>query len=297
MMSDNSESGVLTPAQKKYVKKGDQFIQDNNYSESYADVLKSRIRERFYQAISDLDLLLENKERWMSATTEPLDRQNQKLQQAIKEVRTDLMRQFLYDITSSDENNIEVYGLMLQNEVVTPPEVDTEASYSAEVIELAKKLQTKFDIQGDLIRSGTSLGPVGSIIETLLPHVNRSIDKERFQDQQNKALRFTLLDKSGNPVERFPLAVENDSISLTMVDHTNSELEWYGDVVLQQESGLKLLDPEDSMSPDRARYQYKQLTVFPKENNSRKIAWLFCSALLDSLSTTELAVNEWRGRG
>jgi len=291
-MTNESEGTVLTPKQRKYIKEGSKFIRDNDYTKVYADVLESRIRDRFYGAISDLDLLLRHKQRWMSKTTEPLDRQNPKLHDAIEGIRTDQMRRFVRDVVSGDNNDIEAYGLMLQSDSISPPELDTAASHSAQVTEKAETLQDKFNFPENFDSNGTSLGPVGSIIEILLPSANDSVDREALESYQNRAVRFTLLNGSGNPIEKFPLAVKNGQINLVISDHTESEFDWYGEAVTRQETALEILNPSNSTDPDIARYQKGEMQIFPKENESREVTWLFCSALLDALSAPESTANK-----
>lgn len=129
-------------------------------------------------------------------------------------------------------------------------------------------------------------GIVTQTIRDLLPVVNEGFDSavlvERYdEDPAGTAMSVHFTDKSGeNEVEVITLGV-TDALELEVLPRLTDEWEYIGAIVMYQDHGLRILDPDSKMTPDRARYQYGGVTIRPSEGNSRERTWLVVSNVLD----------------
>lgn len=127
---------------------------------------------------------------------------------------------------------------------------------------------------------------VGQTIQDLLPVVNAGFNWsliERLYDDQpvGTAMSLHFTDETGEEsVEDLYLAIE-DGPSVAVVPNVTEAHDYIGAVVMYQDYGLRMLDPDDPMTPDRARYHHRGVTIQPAEGKSRERTWMVISNVLD----------------
>lgn len=303
---------ILTDAQQEYLEDPEGFIDEGEYDENYRHVMNTRCREKFNDTIEDLDFLLHHSDTWMKLAVDPMKLRESRLADLMERLRSHVTHKFIYDVVrklkipnegagmqtfENKENHkdrlpaiggtidIDAYGLMLQADMPGPPLVDRSSGPSMVVPELRENLQSKLDLSVSEDPESKSLGIVGSLVNELLPMVSVDWDeiKARSDPQpEGKALSIVLLTNSGDPIEEFTLAVD-DKPSIVLVDSADEEWDRKGHLVAYQETALRILDPEDEMTPQRARYQYANIKVFPKNDSSRELIWIIAQKICENL--------------
>lgn len=145
----------------------------------------------------------------------------------------------------------------------------------------------------------SDIGIVGQTIKDLLPTVNAGFDwdivRERYDENPvgtSMSLHFT--GESGQePVEEVYLGIA-EGPEIVMLDGINDQWDYIGAIVTYQDYGLRMLDPDDPMTPDRARYQHGGVTIRPSQNESRERVWLVVSNVLEIM--LESIIYEAQGR-
>lgn len=137
---------------------------------------------------------------------------------------------------------------------------------------------------------------VTDIIEALLPKVNAGFNwdvvQDRFDpDPTGKSLTMHFLAEDGETLaEAITLGVHDknadDSTSdidpeLIITTEDDDRFEKVGDIVTFQDYGLRVLDPDDPMTPQKARYQYNGVNIESIEGESRERVWLIGSTILE----------------
>lgn len=132
----------------------------------------------------------------------------------------------------------------------------------------------------------TQLGIVGQTIKDLLGVVNSGFNwdiiEDRYdEDPENVAMSLHFTNEEGQePVEEIYLAID-EGPSIVVLDTLNDSFDYLGAVVTYQDFGLRILDPDDDMTPDRARYQHSGITIHPAEGVSKERTWMVISNVLD----------------
>jgi hypothetical protein len=127
---------------------------------------------------------------------------------------------------------------------------------------------------------------VGQTIQDLLPVVNAGFNWdiiERLYDDQpvGTAMSLHFTDESGeNSIEDLYLAIE-EGPSVALVPTVTEEHDYIGAVIMYQDYGLRMLDPDDPMTPDRARYHHRGVTIQAAEGKSRERTWMVISNVLE----------------
>jgi len=131
-----------------------------------------------------------------------------------------------------------------------------------------------------------TIGIVGETIKDLLPIVNSGFNWdiiERLYDDQpvGTAMSLHFTDESGEQsVEDIYLAIEEGPAIAVTPTITDSH-DYIGAVIMYQDYGLRILDPDDPMTPDRARYHHRGVTIQAAEGKSRERTWMVISNVLD----------------
>jgi hypothetical protein len=132
------------------------------------------------------------------------------------------------------------------------------------------------------------MGLVGQTIAGLLGTVNEGFDwdviERRYdEDPVGTAMALHFTDEDGEDAVLLGIA---DGPRIVMLDELTDEWEYIGAIVTYQRFGLRILDPIDDMTPDKARYQHRGVTIYPGEEESRERVWLVVSNVLDIMLET-----------
>jgi hypothetical protein len=132
----------------------------------------------------------------------------------------------------------------------------------------------------------TTGGIVTETVKDLLPIVNGGFNweiiEERYDaDPSGTAMSLHFTNEDGQePVEEIVLGIA-DGPEIVVLDELTDEWDWIGAIVTYQDFGLRILDPDDPMTPDKARYQHRGITIQPGNDKSRERTWLVVSNVLD----------------
>ena len=132
----------------------------------------------------------------------------------------------------------------------------------------------------------TNLGIVGQTIQDLLPTVNEGFNWDIIENQYDEnpvgtAMSLHLTDESGGePVEEVMLGI-SEGPRVVVLEELTDQWDYIGAIVTYQDYGLRILDVDDEMTPDKARYQHGGVTIHPAEDESRERVWLVISNVLD----------------
>lgn len=130
------------------------------------------------------------------------------------------------------------------------------------------------------------LGLVGQTISDLLPLVNEGfnwdiIENRYDEDPVGTAMSLHFTDETGqNSVEDVYLGIDSGP-EIIILSELTDDWDYIGAVVTYQDFGTRILDPEDDMTPDRARYQHAGVTIRAPEEQSRERTWMVTSNVLD----------------
>lgn len=142
----------------------------------------------------------------------------------------------------------------------------------------------------------TELGIVGSTIQDLLPTVNEGFNwdiiKKRYDsDPVGVAMSLHFTDEEGaEPIEEIYLGI-GEGPRIVLIDELDETWDYLGAVVTYQDFGLRILDPDDDMTPDRARYQHSGITIHPAEDESKERTWMVISNVLDIMLESVIYQN------
>lgn len=141
------------------------------------------------------------------------------------------------------------------------------------------------------------LGLVGTTVKDLLPTVNEGFNwdllKRRYDSNpagSAMSLHFTAEDGEES-LEDVYLGIA-EGPRLVVLPGVTEDWDYLGAIITYQDYGMRMLDPEDSMTPDRARYQHGGVTIQPAEEKSRERLWLVTSKVLDIMLESVVHNNE-----
>lgn len=132
----------------------------------------------------------------------------------------------------------------------------------------------------------SNIGIVGQTIADLLDTVNEGFNwdiiRERYDnDPVGTAMSLHFTDETGEEaLEDVYLGIA-EGPEIIVLPTVDDDWDYIGAVVTYQDYGIRLLDPEDEMTPDKARYQHGGVTIKPPENKSRERTWMVISNVLD----------------
>jgi hypothetical protein len=147
--------------------------------------------------------------------------------------------------------------------------------------------------------SAQDTAEVGSIVGGLLGEVNAGFNwdvvRERFDpDPVGKSITLHFLNEDGETLaEKVTLGVADGPELVLVGDDGDPRFENVGDVVTYQDYGLRVLDPDDNMTPEAARYQYNGVNIETAEGESRERVWLIASTILNIM--LESIIREQNG--
>lgn len=148
----------------------------------------------------------------------------------------------------------------------------------------------------------TELGLVGGTVRDLLPTVNRGFNWDIIRDRYDESPVGTAMsiyftdEDGGEPVEKVHLAI-TDGPEIVVLQQLDDRWDYIGAIVTYQDFGLRILDPEDPMTPDRARYQHAGVTIQPAEGESRERVWLVVSNVLEIMLESIIYEQQRDGEG
>ena len=137
---------------------------------------------------------------------------------------------------------------------------------------------------------------VTDIIEGLLPQVNAGFNwelvKERFDpDPAGKALTMHFLQDDGETLAEAVTIGVTEGPELVLTTEDDERFTKVGDIVTYQDYGLRVLDPDDPMTPQKARYQYNGVNIESIEGESRERVWLIGSTILEIMLDSVIGGN------
>lgn len=143
----------------------------------------------------------------------------------------------------------------------------------------------------------TTGGIVTDTIKDLLGTVNAGFNwdivRERYdRNPEGTAMSLHFTDDSGEePVEEVLLGI-SDGPELIVLDEYTEEWDYLGAIVMYQKHGIRILDPDDPMNADKARYQEGSVTIQPGEGKSRERTWMAVSKILDIMLESVVHSND-----
>lgn len=127
---------------------------------------------------------------------------------------------------------------------------------------------------------------VTDTIRGLLPVINSGFDTteltERYDaNPERTAMSIHFTDADGErAIERIVLGLDDD-LEVTILDGIPDGWRNIGAIVTYQDYGLRILDPDDDMTPQRARYQHAGVRIEPADGEHRERVWLVISSMLE----------------
>lgn len=135
------------------------------------------------------------------------------------------------------------------------------------------------------------LGIVGHTIKDLLPTVNEGFNWEIIRERYDKnpvgtAMSLHFTGEAGEEaVEEIYLGIA-EGPRIIILPGVGDEWDYIGAIITYQDYGLRILDPDDPMDPDRARYQHAGIRIDSPPGKSRERAWYVISNVLDIMLET-----------
>lgn len=148
----------------------------------------------------------------------------------------------------------------------------------------------------------SGIGIVGQTVKDLLPMVNEGFNWEIIENRYDEtpvgtAMSLHFTEESGDDsVEDLYLGIAEGPRIVTL-DGIGDEWDYIGAVVTYQDFGIRILDPDDEMTPDRARYQYGGVTINPAEGHSRERTWMVISNVLDIMLESVIHKEKQQSNG
>lgn len=140
------------------------------------------------------------------------------------------------------------------------------------------------------------LGLVGQTIADLLDTVNAGfnweiIEKRYDENPVGTAMSLHFTDESGSEsIEDIYLGIA-EGPQIVILPGVDDQWDYLGAIITYQDFGLRMLDPDDEMTPDRARYQHGGVTIEPGEGKSRERTWMVVSNVLDIMLESVIYEN------
>lgn len=135
-------------------------------------------------------------------------------------------------------------------------------------------------------QSHDDLGLVGQTIKDLLGTVNDGFNWDIIENRYDEnpvgtAMSLHFTDESGGEaLEDIYLGIAPGP-QIVLLPGVDDQWDYIGAVVTYQDYGLRLLDPDDDMTPDKARYQEGGVTIHSPEGKIRERTWMVVSNVLD----------------
>lgn len=131
-------------------------------------------------------------------------------------------------------------------------------------------------------------GVVGQTIKDLLPVLNEGFNWEivtgRYdKDPTQTALTIEFTNEGGDKVVEHVTLGVMEGPEITILEEVPEHYKWMGAIVTYQDYGIRILDPNDDMTPDRARYTHRGVQIQPAEGESRERLWLVASSIMESM--------------
>lgn len=132
----------------------------------------------------------------------------------------------------------------------------------------------------------SKIGLVGGMIQDLLPMVNRGFDweiiKQRYDNSpEGTAMSLHLTDEQGQePMEEIYLGL-GEGPRIVILDELTDEWDYIGAVTMYQDAGAKILDPDNDLTPDMARYRDGEVRIDTPAEKSDERVWLVISNVLE----------------
>lgn len=148
----------------------------------------------------------------------------------------------------------------------------------------------------------TNIGLVGETVRDLLPTVNTGFDwdviKSRYDNSpEGKAMSLHFTDDSGNNnVEDVHLGIA-EGPEVVVLDKLTDEWDYIGAIVTYQDFGLRMLNPDDPMTPNRARFQHGGVSIHEADGESRERVWMVTSNVLDIMLESVIHEAKQRAQG
>jgi hypothetical protein len=145
-------------------------------------------------------------------------------------------------------------------------------------------------------------GIVEMTVRDLLPTVNAGFNWEmvtqRYDpDPVGTALTIYFTDESGKEkIEEIHLGIA-EGPELVVLDGLDPRWDFIGSIVTKQDIGIRILDPDDDMDPDRARFHHGRVEIHPAEGEGRERVWLVCSQVLDVMLESIIWKRQQEGGG
>lgn len=143
----------------------------------------------------------------------------------------------------------------------------------------------------------TTMGFVGETIKELLPAVNNGFDWDFIKDHYDEepvgtAMSLHFTDEEGEETaEELYLGIA-EGPQIIVLDQLTADWDYLGAIVTRQESGARILDPKDPMTPDRARYTHRDVAIQPSEAESRERVWMVVSNVLEAMLESLIYQND-----
>jgi len=132
----------------------------------------------------------------------------------------------------------------------------------------------------------SKIGLVGGMVQDLLPMVNRGFDwdiiKQRYDNApEGTAMSLHLTDEEGQePMEEIYLGLA-DGPQIVILDRLTEEWDYIGAVTMYQDAGARILDPDNDLTPDMARYRDGEVRIDTPPEKSDERVWLVISNVLE----------------
>ena len=132
----------------------------------------------------------------------------------------------------------------------------------------------------------SKLGFVGTTIQDLLPRVNEGFNwgliKERYDNHpEGTAMSLHLTgDRGQEPIEEIYMGLA-EGPRIVILDQLTDDWDYIGAVTMYQDSGAAILNPDNELTPDMARYRDGTVDIATPEGKSSERVWMVVSNVLD----------------
>lgn len=136
--------------------------------------------------------------------------------------------------------------------------------------------------------SQEQMGMVERTIRDLLPTLNAGLNWEEILERYDANPSHTVMaiqfaDKEGAEVKEQVLLGIKPGPEITVFDEVPEDYTFLGAIETYQDYGIRILDPDDDMTPATARYTMNGVTIRPVEGESKERLWLVGSNVLESM--------------
>lgn len=151
-------------------------------------------------------------------------------------------------------------------------------------------------MSGEAAQQGVVAQTVADLLDTVNEGFNWDVIYERYDSQPvgtSMSLHFT--DEAGETViEQVHLGIA-EGPRLVVLDEIGDRWDHLGDIVTYQSFGLRILDPDDPMTAEKARYQHGGVSIHPAGGEIKERVWLVTSKVLDVMLETIIHRKEQMG--